>query len=34
MEIYAKRPEVVGGVTMLYAKIIFPVRKASAGRAP
>jgi DNA gyrase inhibitor GyrI len=27
MEIYSKKPEVIGGETILYAKIMFPVRK-------
>lgn len=28
MEIYTKKPEVVGGVTILYAKVLMPVKKA------
>lgn len=27
IEVYSKKPDVVGGVTHLYAKIMFPVRK-------
>jgi effector-binding domain-containing protein len=27
MEIYSKRPEVVDGVTILYAKVMIPVKK-------
>jgi len=27
IEIYSKKPEVVGGVTILYAKIMMPVKK-------
>lgn len=27
IEIYSKKPEVVGGVTILYAKIMIPVKK-------
>lgn len=27
IEIYSKKPQVVGGVTILYAKIMIPVRK-------
>jgi len=27
MEIYSKKPEVVGGETIIYAKIMFPVKK-------
>jgi effector-binding domain-containing protein len=27
IEVYSKKPEVVGGVTVLYAKVMMPVRK-------
>jgi len=27
IEVYTKRPEVVGGVTILYAKVMMPVKK-------
>lgn len=27
MEVYSKKPEAVGGETVIYAKIMFPVRK-------
>jgi AraC family transcriptional regulator len=27
IEVYSKRPEVVNGVTILYAKVMFPVKK-------
>jgi effector-binding domain-containing protein len=27
MEVYSKKPQVVGGVTILYAKIMIPVKK-------
>jgi len=27
MEVYSKKPEVIGGVTILYAKIMIPVEK-------
>ncbi len=27
MEVYTKKPEVVGGVTVLYAKVMMPVKK-------
>ncbi len=27
MEIYSKKPEVIGGETVIYAKIMFPVKK-------
>ncbi|MCU0851898.1 MAG: GyrI-like domain-containing protein [Thermoplasmata archaeon] len=27
IEVYSKKPEVVNGVTILYAKVMFPVRK-------
>jgi len=27
MEIYSKKPEVIGGVTIIYAKIMIPVKK-------
>ena len=30
MEIYSKKPEVVNGETILYAKILFPVKKANS----
>jgi effector-binding domain-containing protein len=27
IEVYSKKPEVVGGVTVLYAKVMMPVKK-------
>lgn len=27
IEVYSKKPEVIGGVTILYAKIMMPIRK-------
>jgi effector-binding domain-containing protein len=27
IEVYSKKPEVIGGVTILYAKVMMPVKK-------